>query len=124
MSEPMSAAQLAAVRACALLAEQHEPLTMTPGDLRTLLGRYQRRLHDLAEAVLPPAAMAEDPAGSQEAGALARLRAHWQDDYYVTLSDAVWSASPFADRTVILTADSAHGLKIAIQDGYAQRVSP
>jgi len=60
----MSAAQLAAVRACALLAERHEPLTMTPGDLRTLLGRYQRRLHDLAEAVLPASAMAEDAAGS------------------------------------------------------------
>src|SRR5450759_3924239 len=55
----MSAAQLAAVRACARRAERHEPLTMTPGDLRTLLGRYQRRLHDLAEAVLPPAAMAD-----------------------------------------------------------------
>jgi hypothetical protein len=77
----MSAAQLAAVRACALLAERHEPLVMTPGDLRTLLGRYQRRLHDLAEAVLPPAAMADDAAGSREASALARLRAHWPDDY-------------------------------------------
>jgi hypothetical protein len=37
---------------------------MTPGDLRTLLGRYQRRLDDLAEAVLPAAAMAEEPAAS------------------------------------------------------------
>jgi hypothetical protein len=120
----MSAAQLAAVRACALLAERHEPLTMTPGDLRTLLSRYQRRLHDLAEAVLPPAAMAEDAAGSADASAFAGLRAHWQDDYYITLSDGVWSASPLADRTVILTADSAHGLKIAIQDDYAERVSP
>jgi hypothetical protein len=62
--EPMSAAQLAAVRACALLAERHEPLTMSPGDVRALLGRYQRRLHDLAEAVLPAGAMTEDAAGS------------------------------------------------------------
>jgi hypothetical protein len=69
LPEPMSVAQIAAVRACALLAERHQPLTMTPGDLRTLLGRYQRRLHDLAEAVLPAAATAGDAAhgpGSSE----------------------------------------------------------
>jgi hypothetical protein len=50
--------------------------------------------------------------------------AHWQDDYYVTSSDGAWSASPFADRTVILTAETAHGLKIAMQDDYAKRASP
>jgi len=32
-----------------LLGEQHEPLTMTPGDLRQLLARYQRRLRELLE---------------------------------------------------------------------------
>lgn len=32
-----------------LLSEQHQPLTMTPGDLRALLARYQRRLHELLE---------------------------------------------------------------------------
>jgi len=63
--EPMSAAQLAAVRAVALLAESHEPLVMSPGDVRTLLGRYQRRLHDLAAAVLPAAAMTGDAAGGR-----------------------------------------------------------
>lgn len=118
----MSAAQLAAVRACALLAERHEPLTMTPGDLRTLLGRYQRRLHDLAEATLPAAATADDM--SADAPALADLRAHWQATYYITLSDGVWQASPLADRTVILTAEAAHELKVAMQNDYAERVSP
>jgi hypothetical protein len=34
-----------------LLAEHHQPITMTPGDLRALLARYQRRLHDLLEAL-------------------------------------------------------------------------
>ncbi len=34
-----------------LLAERHEPLTMTPGDVRQLLARYQRRLHELLEVV-------------------------------------------------------------------------
>jgi hypothetical protein len=52
------------VRPVALLAERHEPLTMTPGDLRLLLGRYQRRLHDLADAVRPAAATAGDVSGT------------------------------------------------------------
>jgi len=36
-------------RARALLAEHVEPLTMTPGDLRTLLARYQLRVRELLE---------------------------------------------------------------------------
>jgi hypothetical protein len=62
--------QLAAIRAFALLAETHQPLTMTPGDVPTLLARYQRRLHDLAEAVLPGTDTA-----STDAPVLAKLRA-------------------------------------------------
>ncbi len=54
------AAAIAAVRAHRLLAERHEPLTMTPGDLRRLLARYQRALTELAEAVQPYAAMEPD----------------------------------------------------------------
>jgi hypothetical protein len=38
-------------RACELLAERPEPLIMAPGDLRTLLARYQRRLRELLEVV-------------------------------------------------------------------------
>lgn len=34
-----------------LLAARHQPITMTPGDLRALLARYQRRLHELLDAV-------------------------------------------------------------------------
>jgi hypothetical protein len=34
-----------------LQAEHHQPITMTPGDLRALLARYQRRLHELLDAV-------------------------------------------------------------------------
>ena len=39
------------VRARELMAEHHQPLTMTPGDLRALLARYQRHLHELLDAV-------------------------------------------------------------------------
>ena len=92
---------------------------MTPGELRTLLGRYQRRLHDLAEAMLPPTAAADDAGASSPA--LADLRADWQDRYYVTLSDGLWSASPFADRTVVLTAGSASELTVAVQNDHAER---
>jgi hypothetical protein len=38
-------------RARVLLAEQREPLTMTPGDLRSLLARYQRRVRELLDVV-------------------------------------------------------------------------
>jgi len=128
LPEPMSAAQLAAVRACALLAERYEPLTMTPGDLRTLLGRYQRRLHDLAEAVLPAAATAGDtdperPSSPENASALAHLHATWQDSYYLMLADGIWSASPHADRTVILTARRPWELRTKIQDHYSEAMT-
>jgi hypothetical protein len=39
------------VRARELLAERHQPITMTPGDLRALIDRYQRRLHELLDAI-------------------------------------------------------------------------
>lgn len=32
-----------------LLAARHQPITMTPGDLRQMLARYQRRLAELLE---------------------------------------------------------------------------
>jgi hypothetical protein len=43
------AAQIAPARA--LLAERREPLTMTPGDVRHLLARCQRRLRELLDAI-------------------------------------------------------------------------
>ncbi len=51
---------VAAARAHELLAESHEPLVMTPGDVRALLARTQRRLRELADAVEPVSAV-EDP---------------------------------------------------------------
>jgi len=32
-----------------LMAEHHQPITMTPGDVRHLLARFQRRVHELLE---------------------------------------------------------------------------
>jgi hypothetical protein len=34
-----------------LLAEHHQPLTMTPGDVRYLLARFQRRTVELLEVI-------------------------------------------------------------------------
>jgi len=39
------------IAAVELLDEHHQPITMTPGDLRQLLARYQRRLHGLLDAL-------------------------------------------------------------------------
>jgi hypothetical protein len=38
-------------RARVLLAEHREPLTMTPGDLRSLLARYRQRVAELLDVV-------------------------------------------------------------------------
>jgi len=70
MSDPVRVA-VAAARAHDLLAEDHQPLTMTPGDVRALLARTQRRLQELADAVEPVTA-AEDP--DPDAAALADAR--------------------------------------------------
>jgi hypothetical protein len=43
------AAQLSPARA--LLAEHRQPLTMSPGDIRHLLARYQRQLRELLDAI-------------------------------------------------------------------------
>jgi len=49
------------------------------------------------------------------------LRAHWQDAYYINCSDGVWSAVPFDDRTILITADSAAELRWQIRYDYAER---
>ena len=47
--DPAGDPRIAAARE--LLAEHHQPITMTPRDLRALLARYQRRLHELLETL-------------------------------------------------------------------------
>ncbi len=44
------------IQARMLLAESHQPLTMTPGDLRQLLARYRQRVRELLEVTGSPAA--------------------------------------------------------------------
>ena len=39
------------IAAAALLAEQHQPMTMTPGNLRVLLALYRRRVVELLDAL-------------------------------------------------------------------------
>lgn len=112
----------AAIRAHALLAESHQPLTMTPGDVRTLLARYQRRLQELADAVEPITPVTGSAEADRDASALFSLRARWQGDYCITLAAGVtWSACPRDDQTVTLTASSPDELKIKLQDDYAER---
>ena len=59
MSDPTRIA-VAAARAHDLLTEDHQPLLMTPGAVRALLARTQRRLAELADAV-EPVSPAENP---------------------------------------------------------------
>ena len=70
MSDPTRIA-MAAARAYDLLTEDHQPLLMTPGDVRALLARTQRRLQELADAV-EPVSPAEDP--DPDAAALSDAR--------------------------------------------------
>jgi len=70
MSDPTRIA-VAAARAHDLLAEDHQPLLMSPGDVRNLLARTQRRLQELADAVEPVSA-AENP--DPDAAALSDAR--------------------------------------------------
>jgi hypothetical protein len=76
VSDPAGIAA-ATVRAHMLLAEGHQPLVMTPGDLRTLLARYQRRLQELADAV-EPVTPVRGPDSDRAAGVLFSLRAQMQ----------------------------------------------
>jgi hypothetical protein len=47
--DPAGDPRVAAARE--LLAEHHQPLVMTPGDLRTLLARYQRAVAELLDVL-------------------------------------------------------------------------
>jgi hypothetical protein len=76
-----------------------------------------------AECVKPTASALDSmtrPDGEQ-AAALAELRGLWQGEYWITYADGLWSASPFRDRRVVLTADSAPELRTKIQADYAVR---
>jgi hypothetical protein len=91
MSDPAATAA-AAVRAHMLLAEGHRPLTMTPGDLRALLARYQLRLQELADAVEPVTAV-QGTEADPDPGVLFSLRAHRPGDYYIKVSEGSGAAS-------------------------------
>ena len=79
MSDPAGIAA-ATVRAHMLLAEGHQPLTMTPGDLRKLLARYQLGLQELADAVEPITAIQDaDWAEGLDAGGASELRSRLMD---------------------------------------------
>jgi len=86
VSDPAGIAA-AAVRARMLLAEGHQPLSMTPGDLRTLLARYQHRLQELADAVEPVTAV-DGAEADRDAGLLFSLHAHRPGDYYIKVCDS------------------------------------
>jgi len=94
VSDPAGTAA-AAVQAHMLLAEGHQPLTMTPGDLRTLLARYQRRLQELADAVEPVTAV-EGADADRDPGLLFTLRAHRPGDYYIKVGDRTDVSDPEA----------------------------
>jgi hypothetical protein len=125
MSDPERVA-VAAALAHALLTESHQPLLMTPGDVRALLARTQRRLQDLADAVEPMTPVALTAQADTTASALSSLRARWQGAYVITLRrDGAWTASPHSDRSVLLTARSPGELRTAMQNypwtGWANR---
>jgi hypothetical protein len=58
---------------------------------------------------------------AEQQAMLNEIRYHWQDAYYVSYTDGVWSASPFDDRTVLITADSGMELRTKIRYDYAER---
>lgn len=115
----------AQLRALSLLSEPHQPLTMSPGDLRRLLARYQRGLSELSEAIGPPEGVTlSKPAHAitaEEATSRWQLRATWHDMYDIKLVDGLWSASLLTDRTMVLTADTATALKALMQKDEVER---
>jgi hypothetical protein len=96
VSDPAGIAA-AAARAHMLLAEGHQPLTMTPGDLRALLARYQRRLQELADAVEPVTSV-EGAVADQDEGLLFSLRAHRPGDYYIKVCEPDGVEKPGSTR--------------------------
>ena len=109
-------------RALALLSEHHEPLSMSPGEVRQLLGRYQRGLSELTKAIGPPAS-SDHCISASDATSLWELRAQWEDVYVISFRDGTWSASPFLRRTCIITAGSAFGLREALRQDHAEAIS-
>jgi predicted kinase len=67
--------EIAAALARVLLAEDHQPLLMTPGDVRHLLVRYQRLLTELVDALRPQVEVTglEDPKPESRTHLRARL---------------------------------------------------
>ncbi len=56
-----------------------------------------------------------------QAGDLADLAHHWGDAYRISTDGDVWSASPVTDLTVVLTDDTADGLRQQIRTDYSRR---
>jgi hypothetical protein len=70
--------------------------------------------------------MAGEPAAmtSEEAAALAELRATRQGAYHVAFIDGLWRAKRYNDVTVVITADTAEELTVMISADYAAWTSP
>jgi hypothetical protein len=51
---------------------------------------------------------------------LADLGSHWGEAYVLGFDGDTWSASPFTDPAVILTADTADDLRLRIRDDYGR----
>jgi hypothetical protein len=117
--DPITEAQQ---RALSLLSEHHEPLSMSPGEVRQLLGRYRRGLSELTKAIGPPAS-SDHSISASDATSLWQLRVQWEDVYAISFRDGTWSASPFSRRTHLITADTAFGLREAMRADYAAALS-
>ena len=48
------------------------------------------------------------------------LRIHWEDAYHIALVDGVWRAKRVGNVMHVLTADSAHELKVKMQEDFAE----
>jgi hypothetical protein len=94
-----------------LPAENHQPHTTTPGDVRRLLARTQLSLEKLADVVEPMTTVQD---------ALFNLRAHEQLSYRITGPTAVvWQATSHCGLST-LTARSSAKLKIQIASHFPE----
>jgi len=54
---------------------------------------------------------------------LTGIRWHWREVYAIGLDDRVWHASPHAEPTTVLTADTADELRSLIRTDYTRRTA-
>jgi hypothetical protein len=67
--------------------------------------------------------LTDRPMSKDDAVTLRNLRRAWEDTYCVDFRDGVWSATPIADPTTVLTAEFASGLRTLIQNRHGERAS-